>query len=295
MTSAMRMLSYGVAADAIDDYMRIGESTAIQSLQQFCNSVIEIFGLEYLRSSTPTDIARLLAIGEVRGLHNDLNVLDRSPLFSDLTQGKAPPVHYTINGHSYDMGYYLADDIYPQWAILVQTISSPQRAKKQHFTMVQESARKDVERAFGVLQSRFAIIGGANQQGKPSESTKPTSAEQQGSIKTEEEDGNFTLLSYVKRKGIQFDIPTLASIIGVKVGDENIHFQSEAELVNIVDEMEIKICSPINQYTVTRAGGASNLMGSVNAPEDSEDEVPPDDAPKDPPANVMPSTEQPQY
>ncbi|XP_028062052.1 uncharacterized protein LOC114265431 [Camellia sinensis] len=64
MTSAMRILSYGVAADAIDDYIHIGESTAIQSLQQFCNSVIEIFGLEYLRSPTPTDIARLLAIGK---------------------------------------------------------------------------------------------------------------------------------------------------------------------------------------------------------------------------------------
>ncbi|CAL5330637.1 unnamed protein product [Camellia sinensis] len=217
MTSAMRILSYGVAADAVDDYIRIGESTAIQSLQQFCNSVIEIFGEEYLRSPTPTDIARLLVIGEVRGFpgmlgsldcmhwewkncpkawqdqyvghqkkptiileviasydlwiwhaffgmpgsHNDLNVLDRSPLFSDLAQGKAPPVHYTINGHNYDMGYYLADGIYPQWATLVQTISSPQGAKRQHFAMMQESARKDVERAFGVLQSRFAIIGGA--------------------------------------------------------------------------------------------------------------------------------------
>ncbi|XP_028112490.1 uncharacterized protein LOC114310638 [Camellia sinensis] len=127
MTSAMRILSYGVAADAVDDYI-----------------LIEIFGVEYLRSPTPTDIARLLAIGEVWGF-----------------PGKAPPVYYTVNGHSYDMGYYLADGIYPQWATLVQTIFSPQGAKRQHFVMMQESARKDVERAFGVLQSRFAIIGGA--------------------------------------------------------------------------------------------------------------------------------------
>ena len=82
-------------------------------------------------------------------------------LFSDLAQGKAPPVHYTINGHSYDMGYYLADDIYPQWATLVQTISSLQGAKQQHFAMMQKSAMKDVERAFGVPQSRFVIICGA--------------------------------------------------------------------------------------------------------------------------------------
>ncbi|XP_028093111.1 uncharacterized protein LOC114293274 [Camellia sinensis] len=56
--------------------------------------------------------------------------------------------------------------------------------------------------------------------------------------------------------------------------------------------MEIKIRSPITQYTVTRAGAASNLIGSVNA---SEDEDPPDDGPEDPPTNVMLSTEQPPY
>ncbi|XP_028103280.1 uncharacterized protein LOC114302449, partial [Camellia sinensis] len=67
MTSAMKILSYGVAADAVDDYIRIRESIAIQSLQHFCNSVIEIFGPEYPRSPTSIDIARLLAIGEVRG------------------------------------------------------------------------------------------------------------------------------------------------------------------------------------------------------------------------------------
>ncbi|XP_028098907.1 uncharacterized protein LOC114298518 [Camellia sinensis] len=76
MTSTMRILSYGVAVDAVDDYIRIGESTAIQSLQQLCYSVIEIFRVEYLRSPTPTDIARLLAIGEVRGFLGMLGSLD---------------------------------------------------------------------------------------------------------------------------------------------------------------------------------------------------------------------------
>ncbi|XP_028062234.1 uncharacterized protein LOC114265613 [Camellia sinensis] len=76
MTSAMRILSYGVTAYAVDDYIRIGESTTIQSLQQFCNSVIEIFGPEYLRSPTVTDIARLLVIGEVRGFPGMLGSLD---------------------------------------------------------------------------------------------------------------------------------------------------------------------------------------------------------------------------
>ncbi|CAL5339144.1 unnamed protein product [Camellia sinensis] len=76
MTSIMRILSYGVAADVFDDYIRIGESIAIQSLQHFCNSVIEIFEPEYLRSPTSTDIARLLAIGEVLGFPGMLGSLD---------------------------------------------------------------------------------------------------------------------------------------------------------------------------------------------------------------------------
>ncbi|XP_028080762.1 uncharacterized protein LOC114282308 [Camellia sinensis] len=63
MTSAIRMLAHGVAADVVDDYVRIGENTAIESLKHFCNSIIEIFGPEYLRSPITTDIARLLAIG----------------------------------------------------------------------------------------------------------------------------------------------------------------------------------------------------------------------------------------
>ncbi|KAK2457232.1 hypothetical protein QL285_004528 [Trifolium repens] len=36
----------------------------------------------------------------------------------------------------------------------------PQGEKRKLFAQSQESARKDVERAFGVLQSRFAIIRG---------------------------------------------------------------------------------------------------------------------------------------
>ncbi|CAL5400937.1 unnamed protein product [Camellia sinensis] len=65
--------------------------------------------------------------------------------------------------------------------------------------------------------------------------------------------------------------------------------------VHLANEMEIKIRSPITQYTVNRAGAAANLMGNDNAAEDSEDEVPPDDGRQDPPVNVMPSTEPPQY
>jgi hypothetical protein len=81
-------------------------------------------------------------------------------VFNDILEGQAPTMQYTVNGTPYNMGYYLADGIYPEWATFVKTISMPQGEKRKLFAQHQESARKDVERAFGVLQSRFAIIRG---------------------------------------------------------------------------------------------------------------------------------------
>jgi hypothetical protein len=42
----------------------------------------------------------------------------------------------------------------------VRTIPEPQGNNKKYFAKAQEACRKDVERAFGVLQSRFAIVRG---------------------------------------------------------------------------------------------------------------------------------------
>jgi hypothetical protein len=94
------------------------------------------------------------------GSNNDINVLHRSPVFSAYLRGRASPVSFEVNGRTYNMGYYLADGIYPEWAGFVKSIRYPMEVKTQHFATQQESARKDIERAFGVLQSRFAVIRG---------------------------------------------------------------------------------------------------------------------------------------
>lgn len=85
-------------------------------------------------------------------------MLNQSPLFFDALKGEAPQVHFSVNGNEYNTGYYLADDIYPEWAAFMKTIPVPQTEKHKVFAKQQEGVRKDVERAFGVLQSRFTIV-----------------------------------------------------------------------------------------------------------------------------------------
>ncbi|XP_021723919.1 uncharacterized protein LOC110691305 [Chenopodium quinoa] len=128
-------LAYGCASDACDEYVRISEATSRLALQKFTEGVINLFGS-----------------------YNDINVLHRSPVFEDILEGRTPPVNFVVNGHHYTNGYYLTDGIYPRWASFVKSITSPQTRQDRLFAKHQEAARKDVERAFGVLQARFAII-----------------------------------------------------------------------------------------------------------------------------------------
>lgn len=92
------------------------------------------------------------------GSNNDINVLENSTLFRDALNGRAPRIRYTVNGTEYNMGYWLADGIYPEYACFVKTIPHPVGNKAKHFASIQEGRRKDVERCFGMLQSRWHVI-----------------------------------------------------------------------------------------------------------------------------------------
>jgi hypothetical protein len=54
--------------------------------------------------------------------------------------------------------YFLADGIYPDWAIFVKTYSEPVSEKAAMFAVHQEAARKDVECAFGILVAKFHVL-----------------------------------------------------------------------------------------------------------------------------------------
>nr|XP_043633617.1 uncharacterized protein LOC122604817 [Erigeron canadensis] len=90
------------------------------------------------------------------GSNNDINVLNESDLFDQLLEDKAHVVNF--NGEQFTKGYYLVDGIYPEWSTLVKSFKCPMDPKTLKFKRYQEAARKDVERAFGVLQGRFHIL-----------------------------------------------------------------------------------------------------------------------------------------
>ena len=70
------------------------------------------------------------------------------------SSGFAPAVHFVVNNNVYEMGYYLFDEIYPSWSILMQSVSFPNGCKEQLFAKLQEAKRQEIECAFSVLQVR---------------------------------------------------------------------------------------------------------------------------------------------
>ncbi|XP_071698977.1 uncharacterized protein [Rutidosis leptorrhynchoides] len=72
--------------------------------------------------------------------------------------GIDPPSPFDVNGHHCDRGHYLGDGIYSDWAMLVKAPHAPTDEPRKKFKRFQESARKDIQRTFGVLQGRFAML-----------------------------------------------------------------------------------------------------------------------------------------
>ncbi|XP_010500080.1 PREDICTED: uncharacterized protein LOC104777507 isoform X1 [Camelina sativa] len=171
-TAAIRMMAYGCAADAVDEYLQLAESTAMLCLEQFVEGVINLFGDEYLRRPTVEDLQRLLAIGEWRGFPGMIDSIDcmhwewkncPTAWKGQYTRRSGKPTIVLEAVASQDLSIWHAffgppDGIYPNWVTFIQSIPMPADPKASLFATCQEATRKDVERAFGVLQARFAIV-----------------------------------------------------------------------------------------------------------------------------------------
>ncbi|XP_026417236.1 uncharacterized protein LOC113312715 [Papaver somniferum] len=172
----MKCLCKSTPADSVDDYTRIGATTIYMYLKRFCHTICMTFGERYLREPTPEDVQRLLQENVDRGFPGMLGSVDcmqwpwkNCPVAwqgtyrgkdKESSLGVAPPCNYFINGHHYNMVYFLADGIYPKLTTIVQafsqTLDIPDYVR---FNKYQMAKRKDVERAFGVLQGKFRIVG----------------------------------------------------------------------------------------------------------------------------------------
>nr|GEU33830.1 ribosomal protein [Tanacetum cinerariifolium] len=93
------------------------------------------------------------------GANNDLTVLNNSSLFDNFLDDIAPVAPFEVKRVTFQNGYYLADGIYPRWASFVKSFTIARDEKCAVFKRRQEGARKDVERAFGVLQGQSLELG----------------------------------------------------------------------------------------------------------------------------------------
>ncbi|KAJ9544694.1 hypothetical protein OSB04_024401 [Centaurea solstitialis] len=95
----------------------------------------------------------------VPGATNDIIVVNQSPVFNDLFEDKAPDSSFVANGTHYNHGYYLADGIYLEWTTFVKAFRYPHDDERRiHFKERQELARKDIERTFATLQSKWHMV-----------------------------------------------------------------------------------------------------------------------------------------
>jgi hypothetical protein len=81
----------------------------------------------------PPSFLRPWPIKSMPGSCNDINVLQRSPLFAKLANGEAPPMEFQANNHTYKIDYYLADGIYPRWTTFMKPIVAPTGKKEVQY------------------------------------------------------------------------------------------------------------------------------------------------------------------
>nr|GEU52171.1 protein ALP1-like [Tanacetum cinerariifolium] len=58
-TSSIRQLAYDVHSEFLDEYIQISERTSRTALDHFCQAVMQIYGPEFLRKPTVTDVEKL--------------------------------------------------------------------------------------------------------------------------------------------------------------------------------------------------------------------------------------------
>jgi hypothetical protein len=149
ITSALQQLGYGVSSDATNEYVCIGETTARKTLKMFTQSVIEIYGSDYLRKPTEEDLRGILQENATRGFPGCLGSLDC--------------MHVGWNPRAWASqftGKEKEPTIILEAAAFFKSVPNPSNSNlaMKNFNTNQEAVQKDIKRAFGVLQSKWHIL-----------------------------------------------------------------------------------------------------------------------------------------
>nr|GEU46607.1 protein ALP1-like [Tanacetum cinerariifolium] len=88
------------------------------------------------------------------------NALNEYLQMGATTARKARDVPFVTNNVTYKKGYYLTDEIYPEWSVLIKSIKNPSANdhKRILYKTMHKATRKDVERAFGVLKKKWKLF-----------------------------------------------------------------------------------------------------------------------------------------
>ena len=73
----MRVIEYGILADYTNEYLLIGEDTALKCVSVFAKDLIRVFGPEYLQTPIE-DTKKLMAMNKARGWLSMLGVEELS-------------------------------------------------------------------------------------------------------------------------------------------------------------------------------------------------------------------------
>ncbi|XP_048438603.1 uncharacterized protein LOC125476466 [Pyrus x bretschneideri] len=76
VTIALRMMAYGSPVDSIDETYDMSKSTCLDTLEQFCDTIVQVYKNEYLREPNQKDLNQLLRKAEDRRFLGMIRSLD---------------------------------------------------------------------------------------------------------------------------------------------------------------------------------------------------------------------------
>ncbi|KAM1175120.1 hypothetical protein ACFX13_028226 [Malus domestica] len=76
VTVALRMMAYGSPANSMDETHGMSESTCLDTLEEFCDTIVQVYKDEYLRKPNQEDLNQLIHKAEDRGFPGMIGSLD---------------------------------------------------------------------------------------------------------------------------------------------------------------------------------------------------------------------------